>query len=169
MRLCVSWWPSHWLPGDQFAWDIHLGGSWDEVFWHLKFQTDFYIEAASSSFHSSLPFFAIMLPNPLITTLDNIMAWFDFVMDTCRIILSPMSILYDSHFVSRDTTWRRRSFYSIIFRLLLETCSWIQAAKYLWKKFRARQSTVKQSMSSQKPHMTLTGENTYSKPICPKF
>lgn len=134
-------------------------GSWDEVFWHLKFQTDFYIEDASFSFHSSLPFLLSCFPTPLITTLDNIMARFDFVMDTCRIILSPMSVLYESHFVSRDTTWRRRSFYSIIYPLLLETCSQIQVAKYLWKKFRARQSTVYQSKFSQKPHMTLTGKN----------
>jgi hypothetical protein len=77
-------------------------------------------------------------PPPLITTPDNIVARFDFVMDTFGIISSPMSILYDRRFVSRDTTWRRRSFYAIIFPLLLETCSQIQAAKYLWKEFQGK-------------------------------
>lgn len=56
-------------------------------------------------------------PPPIlcISTLDNIVRRFDFVMDTGGIISRPMSILYDRHVVSRDTTWRRGSFRGMIF------------------------------------------------------
>lgn len=73
----------------------------------------------------------------LCSTPDNIAARFGFVMDTAGIISSPMSILYDRHVISRDTTWRRGSFHATIFSLILVKYSPIQVEKYLWKELQA--------------------------------
>lgn len=114
-----------------------LRDTWDGAFGRLKFQTDFYIDVASFFSCSLSLFSSFSYPQPprCTSTPDNIAVRFDFVMDTLGIISSPMSILYDRHIVSWDTTCRRGSFRATIFSVFFwRSVSQIQVYEIFMKR-----------------------------------